>query len=780
LIGKGFAVAVKGFLLYTLPFYLLVRGKKAMMGLLRKYQRVIFSVITVLIIISFAFFGTYGALQDNEEAADRVLGKGIDGSFIYQREISHLAHLFDTEGLDDTQANILNDGIVKNEILKSGIGALLFEKYEEELKEGFQSKVAQFKKFRPYVHPQKMIGVELTWKRFMPSFYDHFVKFKEVEIGDAKGAFTALVDLYLDQAGFSPQLMKQMLFYQQQQYKGIISEDPYLRSGDLSLFHAKSLSDWFGPKYVELLAQFIHNTSLYAELKGYKVSLEEAKASLIQTGMENVRNLDRTQKISREDFQQLFHRQLQYLGMKEKDAVKTWQKVLLFRRMFNDVGYGVLVDSFIYKRFHEYASKSAKLDLYTLPVELQFKTPEDVMGFEIYLDSTMEEKEGLDLFGKMKDIKNIMAETPELVQRRFVLEVASSTREEICSDIGIRQTWDWEVQEENWKVLCAQFPELKESAFVEEAVRSDLLENLSPEIRKNVDRFARNAILDENPGMIRERLSCTESTPRNLAIALKGDREPLVGIKDRSKLLYLLEIAPVRSDNSEGNIEAVEKLTCYTEDGKNFFRIDVIDRAKDYEVMTYKDAIKYQVLEELLESRLRVEYERKAYVGDFEEVRESIGKKIFSHVAKEVLREESSYNAVSTGDVWDLAVKRRLGVFLRRLEEQARSGIKENENGQWDLKKEEIVVSRKNAHELFKEELFDLPEGSWSEVLFDVAKGALFYQVLDRYVEDAPVKEGLQEGRVLLGNEARTLLMKHLIDEFSKKGVITFEIKEVE
>jgi GcvH upstream region-like protein len=749
-----------------------------MMGLLRKYQKAIFSVITVLIIVSFAFFGTYGAMQEKRERPDRILGTGIDGSPISEREIVHLAHFFDTSVADSAilenraMANILNDGVVRNEILKSGIGALLFEKYEEALREEFGAKVAQFQKFRPYVHPQKMIGVELTWKRFMPSFYDHFVKFKEVESGDTKGAFNALVTLYLDQLGFPPQLMRQMLMYQQQQYRGMIAADPYLQGGDLSLFYAKTLNDWFGAKYVELVAQFIHNASLYAELKGYKVSLAEAKASLIQTGMESIRSLDRTQKVSPEDFQQIFHEQLRYLGMQEKDAVKAWQKVLLFRRMFNDVGYGVLVDSLLYKRFHEYASKSAKLDVYTVPEELQFKTPEDVMKFEIYLDGAIGKREGLHLSEEVQDIQSVMAKMPELAQRRFVLDVASSTREEICSNIGIRETWNWETQEGNWALLCEEFAQLREERFVEASLRGELLEQLTPEVRKKVDLFARNAILDENPGMIREKLSRTESSPKSLAIALRGDREPLPGIKNRSKLLHLLEAV--------GDLEATEKLTCYTEDNKNFFRIDVVERAPEYEIMSYKDAIKYHVLDELLEARLRLEHEIRRESGDFEDVREALGKQVFAYVAKEILREESSYNAVSSGDIWDLAVKRRLGVFLRRLEEKAQGGIKESIDGQWKLKKEEVVVSRKNANELFREELFDLPEGSWSEVVFESGKGPLFYQILDRYVEDTPIKEGLKEGRVLLGNEARTHLMRELIDEFSKKGVISFDIKEVE
>ena len=52
-----------------------------MLKLLRKYQKSIFAVVAFMVIASFSFFGTYGAMQsDVPKEEDSVIGKLIDGS----------------------------------------------------------------------------------------------------------------------------------------------------------------------------------------------------------------------------------------------------------------------------------------------------------------------------------------------------------------------------------------------------------------------------------------------------------------------------------------------------------------------------------------------------------------------------------------------------------------------------------------------------------------------------------------------------------------------------
>lgn len=757
-----------------------------------------------MIITSFCFFGTYDAITQMREEPDRKFGIAMDGSPLMQKEIGQLTRFIETDLADyrvlenKGYANFLNDGFVKSEIFQCGIAKVLFDRYQGELKEELKERLVRFQKFKPYEHPQKVTGVEMTWKRFMPAFFEDYQTFKGVGVEPTAEAFAALSALYMDQSRFPPALMRQMLRYQQQQYGAAVQLDPYVHSGDLTLFHAASLSDWFGPKFVELTAQFIHNAAIFAKNQGYVVTEAEAKASLLQSSMQNMQQLSPNEVISGGEFEKIYQRQLKILGLTEREAVAIWQKVLLMRRMLDDVGFGLFVDSLVYDQFHDYVSRGARVEVYQLPKALRLKNAEDVIKLDLYLDAVTNQGGRLDLSGDYRSVEEVMAIAPELVEKRFKVSVARVRKEDLERDIALRDTWEWEVEDQNWALLKERFKEISGSVEKNRQERFAFLETLDVELRDQIDGFAREKIVSENLGMIRERLSSETSTPKVVRIALKGVGQPLVGINDRVKLLELLEKSAIRGEGKTGELDSFEKLSCYTEDGKVFYRIHLLDRSKNYEIMTFEDAMSSHALDLMLDTRLQSEYVKRGYKESFEEVREQIAKSLFAKVVSNVIREEREYEpSLSEGqDPWEVAKDRRLGLYMRRMKELAALGdesvldnlfsldaLKSGGEGldekrpiqeQWRLVRSEKTLDRKSSDPLFSEDLFTIPEGGWSDVIFGLDSGPVFYQILERSLDVNPIKDGMREARGLLGGEARSHLIETLVDEIKDKGAIAF------
>jgi hypothetical protein len=87
-----------------------------MLQLLRRYQRYIFFFITIIIILSFSFFGTYSAL-DKVGHPDKVAFKAVDGSSVSVAELEAMTLFLRSDSNDKLLSggiwgpNFLNDGV---------------------------------------------------------------------------------------------------------------------------------------------------------------------------------------------------------------------------------------------------------------------------------------------------------------------------------------------------------------------------------------------------------------------------------------------------------------------------------------------------------------------------------------------------------------------------------------------------------------------------------------------------------------------------------------------
>ncbi|MGB7977529.1 MAG: hypothetical protein WCF19_00040 [Chlamydiales bacterium] len=477
-----------------------------MLEFFRIYQRYFFLVISVVLVCSLLFFGTYSTFGGGEERPDLTIGQKIDGSSMTLFEVQKLSRFIaaDREDVPESRGalpNLCNDGVIRYDFLKDGLASLIVGPYFDALKGELEDRLERIKRFKPYVHPEaSFLSAKTIWNQFVPEI--------NREIGGLQGesaaslsVFSRLERLYQLQGRLQPETLRQILIYQHRQYPWL-TVDQRLSYEDLSLFGFHSASDWFGRRFIDLISEFILNAAAAAEGKGYRVSLQEAKGDLIHHFQESIQKL--TDAKANPEIS--FHSHLRTLGFDEKSASEVWRKVLLFRRYFQDVGAAAFVDRLPYKDFAEYAKEAAVVQTYRWPIVL--RNHQDLAEFRFYVKAISPKGTTL-LPTAILPVEEVEKKVPQLVSRTYRGAVAEVSKKELALRATLKQIWDWETDESHWPLLKNQFS-LPTAQDVNE--RFKILEQLEATKRTEIDAWVREKLVDENPIWLEEALA---SAPKN-------------------------------------------------------------------------------------------------------------------------------------------------------------------------------------------------------------------------------------------------------------------------
>jgi GcvH upstream region-like protein len=764
-----------------------------MLGFFRKHQRFFFFFVTIVVAISFSFFGTYSTLVPEQGTSDRVLGKAIDGSSLRSREVEGLARLIGSDHEDQGKLpNVLNDGVIGKDLLMTGLGTMLAERYFADLKDDLQPRIKKASHFKPYAHPQvSFLSAESVWQHIAPGMSDRMTLLKNYSEEMSLQTFSLLAGLYVDQMHLPPEMLRRILSYQQKQYSWV-QPDPRLQKDDLSLFGFQTVEDWLGPKFVQLASQFILNAALIAEQKGYRVTEEEAHVDLLQ----NVASL--LQRYSADEGpEEYFKQQVRVLGMDERTVLKLWRKVMLFRRYFSDVGGGVFNDDLAQKQFNAYAKESVSVDLYQLPPELRLKNFQDLLKLQVYLDAVALPKARGSLLSLPKAFlkpEDVEKRFPELVQRSFLLEFSEVQKEQIAEQISLRETWEWELEDNHWKELKTRFPILaqKEAATREE--RFLVLESLDPKVRLEIDQCARARIVDSHPEWIDQALQQAPLKTQIVGIRSKGGTLPFAGATDSSAILTLLQLAPLKDakEDSAPALAAGAKLVQFSADGKTIYRVSVLKRSPSKEILTFATASHDGVLETLLDKRLEESYsevskkdaapfkQEDGTLKPWKDVKDQIGARLYPELLKAIKEEPQ--------ESLDVYAHRRLYEYMkeagRNLEADPENPLwiqtsnSETEwervslDSQWRLVKSRSEIKRSAPSRLNKEELFQLEEGAWSKMEISSSGDLSFAHVLHHQSGAEATPDEVSRGQYILSIDAKRYLMQQVLDAISAKNAI--------
>lgn len=513
-----------------------------MLQFFRKHQKVFFAVTALFVIVSFIFFGSASSMRGSEgKEVDSVIGTAIDGSNLSKNEMASMVRFLGLDDMDMPSYNPCNDGVIKNDFLKSGLGAMVVESYFDELKGDLEKKFERQKRYKTYVHPQAPM---IATAQMMPELVEKLAEYQAREAMDVEAA-KALIDLCVGESQMPPHMLYNMLRFQEQQYN--VRADPNLGFADVALFGAHSVSDVFGQRFIELVAETIHNGAIRAKELGYKVSKTEARVDVQKHGYEMLHM--RKQEGSLNDY-------LRYIGLNEEEVVNIWQKVLLFRRHMEDKANSVIVDPIVYKKLHAFAGESVELDVYELPVN-----KDDAKELQAYVTAVSADS-GPGLPRKFLSYEKV---SPELVEKRFLIDIQEVGISDIALGIGLREMWAWQQDRANLEMIKTEFPEVRAA--------KGKLDELEMATREKVDAYSRNKMAAQRDYLITGALDAAHVQRRAMSVKLS----------DTNELTKLLETQ--------------DSIDQYTADEKEYVRVRVLDRSKEPEILTFAEAKERAILQ---------------------------------------------------------------------------------------------------------------------------------------------------------------------------------------
>lgn len=789
-----------------------------MLSIFRKYQRYIYIVVTVVIIISFSFFGTYSTLGSNTWR-EQLAFKAVNGDEITRFDVDDMSHFLATDNADKRLyggawgPNFLNDGVIRNDFLETGLAEELMLAYSGDLKDELQKRSEKEKRYSLYTHPKApFIGVEQIWNYFAPDMKVYYNALRNAQDPTDKTALNSRINLYLAEKKYPSSTIKRILRYQEQQFDWL-TPDYDLEHRDLSLFGYRSLNDWFGPQFTAMASQFIINAAILAQEKGYYVSKGEAMADLARNTQASYKENLNNPNLGVASPQEYFNEQLRWLNMDQARAIKIWQQVLLFRRYFQDAGRSAIVDTMPSKKFSQFANETITADVYRLPDSLHLSNDKTLQNLYVYLYAVgkTSAKEPLAWPQNYLSVQEVSNTYPELVQKRYALEVAQVSQKTLQSRIGIKELWNWETEDQNWEALRAKFPQLgvKTDANLED--RFEILEDLDANTRTRVDAFAKNAIINAHPEWIKQAL--TDAQPKKMIVGIRteGKKMPFEGLDSwpkREAFMALLDQAPM----GEGPA-AESPLVAYTADQQNFYRIRVLDRSKESEILTFAEAKEDDTLDNLRDKILEKYYvanrDKKPAVyqqedkewKSFKSVRELVAEEYFAKlwekiepIKEELAQDDPVYKSMGKDQLAALRFYPRLKQIKEEIEKDPAKAdqylIVETKEAdldhlptstplseQWRIKKETVTVSRQDEAPLINvEEAFSVAPQTWSKLKASFNGDLVFYKVTEKGMKEdseAEIVKQTREAQDLLSAAVQRVLMQSVLAELKAKKAIS-------
>jgi GcvH upstream region-like protein len=770
-----------------------------MLSFFRKYQRIIFIMTSSVVIASFVFFGTYSMTgNSSSDAQETVLTKTIDGSSVTKEKVERMVEFLSSSELDlkvaqNHSINLLNPGILEKDFLESSLGSLLAEKVFPFIEKDLKSSVERIIGFHPYRHPEApFLSAESVWGQFAPETVQlsHQIAMQASSLSPK--TFDLLSKAYLSQQAVPSYFIRKILAYQESQL-GEKSKDSSLPYADISLFGLQSAKAWFGKAYLKAAAEVILNGAALAKKKGYSCSTQELRGDLVRQVKQAI---DKTgQKVDPSiDFYQVFLLQIRNLGMTEVQCLDLWKDITLFRKMLKESQESIVINPSDFPELQSIDQSQALVEKFSLPSDLEFKDFSSLMRFKVYLDAVAKDRSKESAFALPKEflsVQEVEKKTPELVQRSYVLEYCEVDLKKASSEIALKETWDWQVEDSGWNLLTKEYQTLFTKQVVGKSARFAILDALDSKTREEVDAFSRRQMLVTNPQRIRSLLDAAQKQTRSIAINLKGNDLPFKGLLEPNVFVSLLEKAPLKGEENIAPASSAvqEKLNAYSDDGEHYYSVCVVSRAEEKKIQSWKEANGSGALRKILDKKLEQAYpearkkdtmtymQKDGSWKPLSEVRENVGLFAFSSSLKSIASDYAAcYGKEPTSQELsspEFYVKHWMLHSMKEWRVKAEeAGDLALGEGQWIPVQSKETLQRKDSP-VFS--LVSLEEGAWSSVVFPSPGKACFFHVLQRLAPAAFTEAELEKVKVPLQKKALKEFACNLLEEMEKKRVLVIE-----
>lgn len=740
-----------------------------MLDLFRRYQKGIFAITTIFVVISFAFFGVIKNTTPSVTVAkkeNKPIGQLFDGSTLWQQDLEKMERFLSTSSFSHSDGreypNIFNDGVIENDLLASKIGYLIGKQYFEYLSTDLNTRFNKFKQYKPYKHPASpLISMETIWSQFSPQIAEKYQEFQKMPLDNPLALFEKAIELYIASQSLPGPLTRQILYYMQNQYTPQMP-DPYLENGDMQLFHAKNLQDWFGDNFVSILCQFIYNTSLLAKDQGFSVTKAEAKASLLDNAEKALTSNEK--KPSKEQLIAHYNKMLLTQSLTESEAVEIWQHVLQFRRIMHETKEKVFLDPMMYQDYVKYAAKQATVDLYELPKAFNLQNKDDLYAFEIYRKE-LGVKQDLNAHS-LHSIEQIKKSNLNLLQKEFEIEFAYLSKEELELNVSLKDLWDFETSAKSWKEISKDYPSF--ASITDKGQRLQALQKLSFEERSAIDQKFRARYLIEHFSIAEEALLSKEVNKQTIKVAYGEKQTPIKGFNSGKELISFLE---------NWNRERV-----FSQDGKHYYRL-VSVKDKGDQLLTFAEIQEKEINRSLVDAYLKQQYQKLKKTNptieqlvSFEKAKDQVASVVFASLIKGIKNEMKQFNIKPVDSIDQLAKYRFLSYIHNQKQVVQSENQQEKSSNFWtnqiDLEKKHITLTRNNYAPLKDDNFFRMKENEYSDIITTADAHLAFFVMDQQSIDQQAIFNEINKGRAILGEESFKIFAANFLDELKQKNAI--------
>ena len=684
-----------------------------MLSSLRKRQKGILLFVFTVIVISFLFFGTYSSFITKPQVAkNEIVTTSQKGRILYSNDVKALGYFLSRQV---SHRPGIMQGLLKDEVIERVLfdTKLLERVVANEAASRPELSRAEWKKrrqFVPYEHPSRILSAKVVWKSFLPKMVEHFEELA-LDPEDAEFATRSariLCDLFRDQMEFSPEMLRQILLYQQNQYSRFIQADSSLTHEDLHLFYARDFDAFFGEEVKNRVAHELFRLYNEAEDAKIKVSSRAAHRHLREV----------CAKHRQKEVEQLVQAELQNEGISLKDLEKAVQ-MFLVADAYLESKASVTVDPVLFKKEHLNTLEETEVTLISFDDALLTDTPEKLLKLDLYLKGVLACKDDFDFTALPIPEEKVAADFKLGVYR---LEYAMIDRERIEKELLLKDVYAWEISGNGWKKLHDAFAQHIPADIADLEKRRLHLDTMAGGLRQEIDDKARACMVSENPFRIKECLAKEKAKSEDVTIPLAKGVFVLGHLEQKEKLIALFE----KALSAEPEAGALEMLSCYSEDGRYFYRIRTLAKVEPVHVGSYGKLYEHGVLEALLAKRLEGEDKKK------------MAKELCSRFGENAIELEEGYYIPALGDV---LVEWKRSLEAKGIEEVSKMQLL----NEWKLGLAKETLTRAENPLKLSDEVFDAAVGSFSGVEALPSGKVVFYRIERRSVNSEKCTKMIEE-----------------------------------
>ncbi len=702
-----------------------------MLALLRKYQKSIFIVTTLVVISTFVFYGAVragrGMIAHDKSLKESVLYQTPQGEKVTDVEIRLMAQFLNEEvdSLSQTPINMFNGEFVSSYLFEAGIGASLAKEFFADIEQPLKIRFQKMQNYRPYVHPAwPMMSAEKIWEIFAPGLSAAYKEFKESQKLDSE-TLISLQRLFVQSKQMPSSFLQQILSTYQNQNPQL-SKDPGLYSQDLAMFHAHTLGDWFGKEFLELVSQFVINTASLAKQNGISFTQAEVKASLLQNGIHFIHTYG-GKEVSANQVETLLEAYCFQKQSSEKELMNIWRQVMLCKA-YLDRGNQIVFEPSFYQEYMKDTAKRLKVSLYQMPREFQIRNSEDYARVESYLSAlfptrVFTEGQWPTSLNSIQQIKDI---APELVYRKVVLNISEVTLDEAKSQISLKQLWDYETSDEGWKKVLALAPVAKE--VHSKGDRFAFIKSLPADKKHEIDDVCKMEMVQNRPEVLNHLLSQKQMQEKSFIIPYSATKLPIKGFASSEELFEFCL--------------SLKEPTVISKDPFHLYNLSLVSIGQD-EVMTFAEALNEGTIDALVERNLI------SFFDQHKHKHASLKNAEFDEVKAQIA--ELKYPPAK-------AVQQRFGQFLIAVAELKKVAPESSFNSlisQFTVKEETQTWSRGQNNVVSSDEIWKMAPGSAPTLIQLKDQSIAALKVEEVFEDQKMIEEAIAKGRKSLENIAR-------------------------